>query len=152
MILPIGSREFVSATAMCFLFGLDEGNHVADERKAVWTFVAYLRKIIDDELLANYIPRQLEEESLSADGYTFGKPVWDFEYPESSFFITEDGYIGCRISSIVPGDIVAFVPGCTYPLVLRPDGDHFLVKGYAYVHKVMMAELRYLKLRELNIR
>lgn len=69
------------------------------------------------------------EASRTADRYVFGKPVWDFEYPESSIFVTENGLIGSYISVVSPGDIF-FVPlGCMYPLVLRPEEDCFLVRA-----------------------
>lgn len=144
-------RELVTALAMSFLFSLDENNRVADANKATRTFVAYLMKIIDDEILNNYIPRDLQDESAHADGDTFGKPIWDFEYPDSSFFVTEDGHVGCCITTTVPGDIVAIIPGCTYPLVLRPEGQYYHIRGYVYVHGIMMGEIHYLKRQDFMI-
>ncbi|SCO86374.1 uncharacterized protein FRV6_10501 [Fusarium oxysporum] len=38
-----------------------------------------------------YISPELSKEAEQADGYQFGKPVWDFNYPDSSIFITEKG-------------------------------------------------------------
>jgi hypothetical protein len=39
------------------------------------------------------------------------------------------------------GDVVAILPGCTTPIVLRAAGDHFRVVGEAYVHGVMEGEM-----------
>lgn len=144
--------ETVTALAMSFLFSLDENNCVADPKKAMHTFVAYLMKIFDDETLSAYISRAFQEGSTHVDGDTFGKPVWDFGYPDSSFFVTEDGHFGCCITSIKPGDVLTIVPGCTYPLVLRPEGQHHFIRGYAYVHGIMMGEIHYLKRQDIMIR
>jgi hypothetical protein len=82
----------------------------------------------------------VSEESKDGDRHAFGKPVWDFKYPESSFFITEGELFGCSISTTRPEDMVCAALGSTYPFVLRPDGDHFLIRGYAFVHGIMLGE------------
>jgi len=81
-------------------------------------------------------------ESGIGDGNAFGKPVWDFQYPESSFFITKGGLIGCSVSVASPDDVVCAALGSTYPSVLRPTGDCYGMRGYAYVHGIMSGERR----------
>jgi hypothetical protein len=132
----------LTAVATSFSFGLDENSNPADERRLLHNFVAFLNFALDEETYKKYIPLHLTEESKHADGHAFGKPVWDFTYPESSFFITEGGLTGCSISTTKPGDVVCVAFGSTYPFVLRPDDEHFLIRGYAYVHGIMNGERR----------
>lgn len=148
------SRKLLSAAAMSFSFGLDENTNVAeDESRVLRNFIAYLRSVLDDdEAFTKYIPPDLREESIHADGHAFGKPVWDFEYPESSFFITQGGLIGCSVSSSRPGDVVAVALGNTYPFILRPEGDYFLIRGYAYVDGIMHGERQDSERQDFKIR
>ena len=136
------STSVLTAAATSFSFGLDEKSNPADERRLLHNFVAYLKIVLDEETYNKYISPDVSEESKRADGYAFGKSVWDFKYPESSFFITEGGLFGCSISTTRPGDMVCVALGSTYPFVLRPDGDHFLIRSYAYVHGIMHGEQR----------
>lgn len=134
--IPINT-SILTAAATSFSFGLDENTDPADEHYLVHNFVAYLKIVLDDETFNKYIPPNLSEESKHADGHAFGKPVWDFKYPESNFFITEIGLIGCTVSPVRPKDLVCVALGSTYPFVLRPDGNDFLIRGYTYVHGLM---------------
>ena len=134
------STGILTAAATSFSFGLDENNDPADERYLVHNFVAYLKIVLDEETYNKYIPPDLSERSKLADGHAFGKPVWDFDYPESNFFITRNRFIGCTISTTRPGDLVCVALGSTYPFILRPDGDEFLMRGYAYVCGLMHGE------------
>ena len=136
--LPI-TTAMLSAAAVSFSFGLDKDTHPADERTLTRTFVAYLKLALDEESFDTYVPPELSEDATGAgaDAHDFGKPVWDFDYPDSSFLVTEGGLAGCVISAVEPGDVVCVPLGSTYPLVLRPEGDHFRIRGYAYVHGIM---------------
>jgi Heterokaryon incompatibility protein (HET) len=136
------STSILTAVAISFSFGLDEKTNPADEHHLLHSFVAHLKTTLDKETYNKYIPPDLTKELKDADGHAFGKPVWDFKYPHSSFFITEDGFIGCSISTARPGDMVCVALGSTYPLIMRPDDDHFLIRGYAYVHGIMHGEQR----------
>jgi len=98
-------------------------------------------KIYQDTLQAYIAPEALDS-SMDRDALAFGKPVWDFKYPESSFFITRSGLIGCSISVARAGDVVCAPLGSTYPLVLRPEGDYFTIRGCAYVPGAMRGEMR----------
>ena len=139
--IPFSTGALIAA-ATSFSFGLDENSNPADERHLLPNFVAYLKFALDEETYNKYIPPDVSEESKHADGHAFGKPVWDFKYPESSFFITEGRLIGCSISTTRPRDMVCVALGSAYPFILRPDGDHFLIRGYAYVHGIMHGEQR----------
>ena len=129
-----------TALATSFSFGLDENTDPADERYLLHNFVAYLKIVLDEETYDRYIPADLSESSKLADGHAFGKPVWDFDYPESNFFITKNQLFGCTISTTRPGDLVCVALGSTYPFILRPDGDEFLMRSYAYVSGLMHGE------------
>jgi hypothetical protein len=146
------STKVLTAIATSFSFGLDENSNPADGRRLLHNFVAFLKSAVDDETYKKYIPPDISEESKHADGHVFGKPVWDFKYPQSSFFITEGGLTGCCISTTRPGDMVCVALGSTYPFILRPDGDHFLIRGYSYVHGIMNGERRNSKLNLFRIR
>ncbi|PHH84878.1 hypothetical protein CDD83_1229 [Cordyceps sp. RAO-2017] len=146
------TAEMLISAATSFAFGLDEANNPADEFLLLRNFVAYLHLVVDGETHRKYIPADLAEYAREANGRAFGKPVWDFEYPKSSFFITESGLVGCCVAATEPGDTV-FVPyGSTYPLVLRPDGCYYSIRGYAYVHGIMRGERRGSRVQDLRIR
>ena len=146
------SIGILTAAATSFSFGLDENTNPADERHLLYSFVAYLKAALDEETYDKYISPDLSEESKHADGDVFGKPVWDFKYPESSFFITKDKVIGCAIATTRPGDLVCVAFGSTYPFILRPDGDHFLIRGYSYVHGIMHGEQQSFETQVFKIR
>lgn len=149
--VPFTADE-LTAAATSFSFGLNEKSDPANEHLLVQRFVAYLEIALDEETFNKYIPADVSEDSKNVDGRLFGKPVWDFKYPESSFFITEDKSMGCSISSAKPGDVVYVAHGSTYPLVLRPDGEEFRIRGFAYVHGLMHAEKKDLGVRVFKIR
>jgi hypothetical protein len=119
---------------------LDEKSDPANERYLLYKFIAYLKLALDEETYNKYIPLDVSEESKHTDGLEFGKPVWDFTYPESSFFLIKIGLVGCCVSTVRPGDKVYVALGSKYPSVLRPDGDHLLLRGFAYVHGIMHGE------------
>ncbi|KAH0565722.1 hypothetical protein GP486_000886 [Trichoglossum hirsutum] len=146
------SASALAAAATSFSFGLDEESNPADESRLMRNFVAYLKNALGEETYDKYIPSGWSEEPSYGDGYAFDKPVWNFKYPESSFFITEGRLMGCCISTTKPGDMVCVALGSTYPFVLRPDGDHFLIRGYAYVHGIMHGEQRYSQEQVFKIR
>ncbi|EXK85961.1 hypothetical protein FOQG_10024 [Fusarium oxysporum f. sp. raphani 54005] len=77
-----------------------------EERILMQNFLAYLGIVLDEQAYQQYISPELSKEAEQADGYQFGKPVWDFNYPDSSIFITEKGMIGCCVSTTNPGDII----------------------------------------------
>lgn len=138
--MPI-TRNVIAALATSFSFGLDENANPADENQLLFNFVAYLKIALNDEDFNKYVPADLSKEAVKADGKAFGKPVWDFPYPESSLFVTTSGLVGCSTALNKPGDFV-FVPlGSTYPLILRPDNGHFVIKGFTFVYGKMIGDI-----------
>ncbi|KAF3919587.1 hypothetical protein ABW20_dc0103296 [Dactylellina cionopaga] len=134
-------RSVLNATANTFSFGLNEKSQPAEELELLYRFVAYLKIVLDDDVFQKYVALDLAHESAEADGFLFGKPVWDFSYPESSFFITDGGLIGCCVSPVVPGDVVAVPFGSTYPHVFRSEENgRFTVRGYTYTYGIMHGE------------
>jgi hypothetical protein len=131
---------------------LNENSDPEDEHLLTQRLVAYFKIVLDENTYNKYIPKDVSKDSKLTDGRLFGKPVWDFKYPESSFFITEDKFIGCSISPTRPGDVIYVARGSTYPLVLRPDGEEFHIRGFAYVHGLMHAEKKDLEMKVLKIR
>lgn len=149
--LPFNA-SVLTAAATSFSFGLNEKSDPANEHLLMQRFVAYLKIALDEEIYNKYIPADISQDSEDADGRLFGKPVWDFAYPESSFFITEDKFMGCSISLNRPGDVVYVARGSTYPLVLRQDGEEYCIRGFAYVYGLMHAEKKNLEIQVLKIR
>jgi hypothetical protein len=136
------SRETLTKTAVSLSYGLNEQSEVEHEQALVRNFAAYLKIVLDDESYTRYVPPDVADSSQDADGRAFGKPVWDFTYPESSFFILDDGLVGSCVSPANPGDIFVVPLGSTYPLVLRSEDDHFTIRGFAFVHGIMQGELK----------
>ena len=149
---PPLSTGILTAAASSFSFGLDSKTVPADELDLLHNFVAYLKLVLDKESYDIFISSHLQKESSLADGHSFGKPVWDFEYPTSGFLITKKGFVGCTISTVTRGDIVFIPLGSTYPLVLRPDGSDFRIRGYSFVHGVMHGEQQNLATQTVHIR
>ena len=55
-------------------------------------------------------------------------------------FCTPKGYIGLAPEIAEEGDIVCVIFGCKFPIVLRPQGDHYLLLGACYVLGIMQGE------------
>ena len=55
-------------------------------------------------------------------------------------FRTESGSWGLGAKAISPGDYICILGGCEVPIVLRPEEDHFLAIGEAYLSGVMYGE------------
>ena len=134
------NAELLTALAASFSFGINDQGDSADESILMRNFVAYLGLVLDEKTFKTYIPSEISSETGDADGRVFGKPVWDFKYPESSVFVTKRGLIGCSVSVTKPGDVVCAALGSTYLIILRPEVDVFVVRGYAYVHGIMCGE------------
>ena len=134
------TRDIIKATAVSLSYGLDQKCQAAEDIELSHNFVAYLRNILDLETFEKYISQDVIDECKDGNGEAFGKPVWDFEYPTASFFITKGKMLGCSIASTSRNDIL-FVPyGCSYPLILRPDGETFRIRGFCFVYGVMHGE------------
>ncbi|KAK1985677.1 heterokaryon incompatibility protein-domain-containing protein [Colletotrichum cereale] len=59
----------------------------------------------------------------------------------SSMFSTRGQYFGRCNHSVQPGDVLALLFGCTFPMVLRRTQDGFRLVGAAYVSGLMHGEL-----------
>jgi hypothetical protein len=59
------------------------------------------------------------------------------------FMTTQAGAFGLASQYAQPGDVICLLLGCTYPVILRPDGDsgEFRLVGEAFIHGVMEGEL-----------
>lgn len=54
---------------------------------------------------------------------------------------TRNGYIGLAPSYTRPGDWIGVFKGGKVPLVIRPDGPHWLLIGECYIHGIMKGEV-----------
>ena len=149
--LPLNT-DILIAAASSFSFGLDSKTAPADALCLLHNFVAYLKLVLGKDTYDKYIPSSLQEDSSHADGHAFGKPVWDFEYPVSGFYITKKGFVGCTIATVAQGDVVFIPLGNTYPLVLRPEHNDFRIKGYTFIHGVMHGEQQNMETQTIRLR
>ncbi|KAM7211606.1 hypothetical protein V8F06_013023 [Rhypophila decipiens] len=129
--------QLLTALEVAFSFGLDEKSDPADEQVLLRNFVSYLQIVLEREMFERYIPAHVTKYAVAGhgDGHAFGKPVWDFKYPESTFFITDGGLLGCSVCIAAEGDIVCAPMGSTYPMILRPEeGGTCALRGFSFVH------------------
>ena len=56
-------------------------------------------------------------------------------------FVTNSAFIGLGPASMGPGDIVAILHGCTWPVILRPHGERYKILGTCYTHGAMDGEI-----------
>ncbi|PVH84100.1 hypothetical protein DL98DRAFT_652138 [Cadophora sp. DSE1049] len=54
---------------------------------------------------------------------------------------TTNGYLGTAPEAALEGDFLAILYGCSYPVVVRPSGDSYLLIGESYIDGVMGGEL-----------
>ncbi|KAJ1323936.1 hypothetical protein MN608_11193 [Microdochium nivale] len=142
------TEKQLTAIAVTLSYGIDDSsNPRADETALLRNFMAYLNLVLGTTRLQGHVqPDLVRRLSAGGDPLLFGKPVWEFPYPDSSFFVTDKGLPGCCIAPTARGDVVFAPLGSTYPLVLRPRGrpssGEFSVCGYAFVYGVMLGELQ----------
>ncbi|EPS40991.1 hypothetical protein H072_5133 [Dactylellina haptotyla CBS 200.50] len=146
-------RETLNAAATTFSFGLNETSLPAAEVLLLHRFVAYLKIVLEEEIFQKYVSEDMAEEAAGADGLLFGKPVWDFTYPEASFLITDTGLMGCCVSTSQIGDVVVVPLGSTYPHVMRPvEDDNFVIRGFTFIYGIMNGEKADTSSRVIEIR
>lgn len=63
---------------------------------------------------------------------------------QRSLIVSEKGYIGLGPAQVQSGDCLCILYGCSVPVILRPEGDHYLFVGEAYVHGAMHGEIMHL--------
>ena len=55
--------------------------------------------------------------------------------------MTKRGYIGVALIEAKKGDRVCVLLGCNVPLVVRLEGEHYLVGGDTYIYGMMNGEV-----------
>lgn len=148
--LPFNAK-LLTVIAVSLSYGLNEKTEEGDPETLLQNFVSYLKLILKEELYNKYVPPELSQMAESRDGRLFGKPVWDFSYPQSYVFITEDGLIGSCVSSVATGDTLFAPLGCTYPSVLRLEGDYYTIRGFAFAYGVMKGERAHESIHEIEL-
>jgi hypothetical protein len=58
-----------------------------------------------------------------------------------SYYFTPHGYMGLAPLKARKGDLVCVLLGCEIPLIIRRDGDHYLVIGESYIYGMMNGEV-----------
>lgn len=156
--LPL-TESFLAAAAVSPSFGEQRRMDSALRHKLLINFIAYLAITIgtDSDIIRRYIPTELLEEVRRVDGRCFGKPVWDFQYPDASIFVTRDNLVGCAIAPSREGDVVFVASGSTYPMILRPEvtgreQTTYTIRGFSYVDGIMDGERRDRGMSHITIR
>ncbi len=134
------TEDTMKAIAVAFSYGLNENSVPADQEVLYRNFLAYLRVFMDTQEINRYMSSELQATAETGDGRLFGKPAWNFDYLPATFFTTKRGFIGCSISVLEKGDAVFCPRGSTFPLVIRPDGDFYRMRGYSWVYGLMQGE------------
>ncbi|KAI3333536.1 hypothetical protein F4824DRAFT_513211 [Ustulina deusta] len=142
---PFDNRTSISA-AVSFSFGFDEKCNPADEQLIFHNFAACLKCILDEEMYNKDIGPETTEECSDRIASSLGKPVWDFEYPEASFFAatgeTKEKRIGCCIAPTQLGDVVFIHPLWQCPssgvAARRGAVSH---RGFCFAHGAMKGEM-----------
>jgi hypothetical protein len=77
----------------------------------------------------------------------FGNGIFDrdeimtMKLEDSHLFRTRNGYIGNSGSDVQAGDKICVLAWCSYPLVLRPIGEHFVIIEPCFVHGLMYGQV-----------
>lgn len=70
------------------------------------------------------------------------KPRDPLRDEQSRFLLaTSSGFIGLGPENADVGDVIALFYGSDIPVVLRPEGDHYLYRGRAWINGIMQGEL-----------
>jgi hypothetical protein len=77
----------------------------------------------------------------------FGNSIFDrdeimtMKLEDSHLFRTRNGYIGNSGSDVQAGDKICVLAWCSYPLVMRPIGEHFVIIEQCFVHGLMYGQV-----------
>jgi hypothetical protein len=136
--LPL-STPLLTSAATALSYGLDAEASPASPTDLLKNFIAFLHLILPSDAFDLYIPPDLHPANTTpkADPHAFGKPTWDFTYPDSGFFVTEHGLVGCCVCLPQPGDVIAAMEGGTYVFVLRPFARAETASGNESLHKTL---------------
>lgn len=134
--LPFNAK-LSTVIAVSLSYGPNEKTEEGDPDTLLQKFISYLKLVLEEGLYSGYVPPELSEMAENRDGRLLSKPVWDFSYPQSYVFITEDGIIGSCVTSVATGDTLFAPSGCTYPSVLWLEGDYYTIRGFAFAYGVM---------------
>lgn len=63
----------------------------------------------------------------------------------SNLRLTSTGYFGLAHEATQPGDVIAILIRCSFPVVLYPHGEFYKVVGERYIHGLMDGEVLYWK-------
>jgi hypothetical protein len=96
--------------------------------------------VIDGERLESYFPANPTSESVAkAMEYHLHFAIISME--GRKFCTTNTGYICMVPETVERGDVVVVLPGCNFPVLLRPYESKYRVVGECYVHGLMQGEI-----------
>lgn len=86
----------------------------------------------------SFIPLPEHDDHLAI--FAFPDPKIRDATMERRLFFTGKGYIGLAPFTAQVGDKVCLLEGAQFPIILRPNGDYWVVVGESYIHGIMDGE------------
>lgn len=95
-----------------------------------------------DKTMKTTSPWERYCELLEGNKQTHVGPRDPLRDEESRFLMTtSSGFIGLGPETADTGDVISLFYGSDIPVVLRPEGDHYLYRGRAWINGIMQGEL-----------
>jgi hypothetical protein len=63
-----------------------------------------------------------------------------FRHAQQAFFLTTTGHMGIANHMVQEDDIVALFAGGNFPMIIRPDGEHYRLISPSYINGIMQGE------------
>jgi Heterokaryon incompatibility protein (HET) len=134
----------LAAYAASLSCGIHYTDERGDEEVLRLYFVIFLEWLCGDLSPIPQYWRQLASKRLSETSEYDPLPTrrhWNRWIRNKKVFRTANGYVGTANISLRDGDQVCILFGGNVPYILRPENDHYLLIGEAYVHGVMDGEV-----------
>lgn len=77
------------------------------------------------------------------EGFRYAENFHDeikFHHAQQAFFLTTTGHMGIANHMVQENDIVALFAGGNFPMIIRPDGEHYRLISPSYINGIMQGE------------
>jgi heterokaryon incompatibility protein (HET) len=134
-------QDPLTACAMVFTAGMDKRRERVDETRNRADFAAYLRDLLGDKKIENINFKEAMTASLGkGDDFRWAAGLGQYG-GERCFFRTSSGFLGYTRRVPQPEDLLCILFGGSYPFILRPNNEGYLLIDYAWVYGVMEGEM-----------
>jgi Heterokaryon incompatibility protein (HET) len=135
-------KNGIKAYAAALLCGLDQEENRGNEDDLYKDFISYVTSTLGQQ---TPLPECCQEEAARLPSMGLHDEIWyrrrvNIWCYNRTVFTTNSGYIGSGHRCLQSGDIVCILYGGAVPFILRPEDDHYLMIGEAYVHGLMDGE------------